>query len=699
MSGQRARSARSRARAAAEAARAGWDGPAAQELGAPPLPWEEPHPSWEAEPTVPPAPPVPPWLGPPALSRWTGPVRPALAGGSWEPVEAAEQVLDVQYAGLEAIAAGESRLMAARAQQLLQIQAQARRADQARGNAVSVDFLDLHLAGTLVQTQQDCRTELREATHLVHRLPGTLQALADGWLRVAQARAIVHLTDALSAEQCAVIEALVLPTCPGRQVASLRRRLRTLRMRLQDPQQAEAERQDALAARGVSSSNIELGMAQIVATVPAGAAPRFMDALRELAERAEQPGDTRTAQQRMSDVLAALPELVLAAAVHRPGQPSQDGEFAPELLDALADALTEAGLRTGGTHAPVQALLLVPAATALGGNEPAELLGYGPISATHARELLERAEIRTGTVDPTSGRLVAIDTALIDLRPHTQHDTERDCAAIRDTTTGADDDAGDGTHDAARSAGDNPADTAFDGTADDRPAGDSPADDAAGDTAQDRGGDAAGSPPSWQTAVRDHLVRQFGADLIDSLTRRHASSSSPDHPDGPDADESPPPHTEPNSGPALTDDRAASTIATPPAAAPRAGAAPPSTATPSPPRPGARQPTGSPQPPAPPPAEPQHDPSDAMRRFLRLRDRTCVGPGCHVPARRCDLEHRIPWPQGPTSPANVSPVSRHCHRAKQAGWRYTRHPDGSTTWHPADSRRTYTVPAEPVLWF
>ncbi|HVM29085.1 MAG TPA: HNH endonuclease signature motif containing protein, partial [Mycobacteriales bacterium] len=97
----------------------------------------------------------------------------------------------------------------------------------------------------------------------------------------------------------------------------------------------------------------------------------------------------------------------------------------------------------------------------------------------------------------------------------------------------------------------------------------------------------------------------------------------------------------------------------------------------------------------PPPAEPQYRPSAALTRLIHWRDRRCLGPGCSVPANRCDLEHRTPWPHGPTSADNLNPISRHCHHAKQAGWTYTRQPDGSTTWHPPRSRRTYTVPADP----
>jgi hypothetical protein len=54
-----------------------------------------------------------------------------------------------------------------------------------------------------------------------------------------------------------------------------------------------------------------------------------------------------------------------------------------------------------------------------------------------------------------------------------------------------------------------------------------------------------------------------------------------------------------------------------------------------------------------------------VQRFLEARDRTCVFPGCHRPARATDKDHRIPWPIGPTDTSNLQCLCRHHHRAKQ----------------------------------
>lgn len=63
-------------------------------------------------------------------------------------------------------------------------------------------------------------------------------------------------------------------------------------------------------------------------------------------------------------------------------------------------------------------------------------------------------------------------------------------------------------------------------------------------------------------------------------------------------------------------------------------------------------------------------PTVAIAETVRARDPVCTFPGCGVPASRCDLDHTVPHPRGPTSVDNLSPRSRRCHRYKTANlWR------------------------------
>jgi hypothetical protein len=49
---------------------------------------------------------------------------------------------------------------------------------------------------------------------------------------------------------------------------------------------------------------------------------------------------------------------------------------------------------------------------------------------------------------------------------------------------------------------------------------------------------------------------------------------------------------------------------------------------------------------------------------LRFRDGVCQAPGCMVPAERCDIDHRQPWPHGPTRADNLGPLCRRHHQMK-----------------------------------
>jgi hypothetical protein len=57
-------------------------------------------------------------------------------------------------------------------------------------------------------------------------------------------------------------------------------------------------------------------------------------------------------------------------------------------------------------------------------------------------------------------------------------------------------------------------------------------------------------------------------------------------------------------------------------------------------------------------------PPTALDRHVRTRDVTCRFPGCEVPARECDLDHLIPFPQGPTNAANLHALCRRHHQLK-----------------------------------
>jgi hypothetical protein len=78
----------------------------------------------------------------------------------------------------------------------------------------------------------------------------------------------------------------------------------------------------------------------------------------------------------------------------------------------------------------------------------------------------------------------------------------------------------------------------------------------------------------------------------------------------------------------------------------------------------------------------KYEPSRKLREFIHARDPKCTYPGCNHQARRSQLDHITPWPQGPTGRSNLHPLCVHHHNLKTHGnWQVTRdHDSGETTW-------------------
>lgn len=88
-------------------------------------------------------------------------------------------------------------------------------------------------------------------------------------------------------------------------------------------------------------------------------------------------------------------------------------------------------------------------------------------------------------------------------------------------------------------------------------------------------------------------------------------------------------------------------------------------------------------------------PTAAMRAQVMAVDGTCRGPGCTVPAHRCDLDHDTPWPTGPTLVSNLTAKERQHHNVRtHQRWSATRDPDGAVHWRTAAARRYSTHPKD-----
>ena len=92
-------------------------------------------------------------------------------------------------------------------------------------------------------------------------------------------------------------------------------------------------------------------------------------------------------------------------------------------------------------------------------------------------------------------------------------------------------------------------------------------------------------------------------------------------------------------------------------------------------------------------AEDRYTPSRKLQHLVRARSVTCTGPGCQAQAVYSDLDHTIPYPDGPTDECNLDPKCRTHHRAKQTpGWKVDQPEPGVFRWTFPSGRTRTTRP-------
>jgi len=93
-------------------------------------------------------------------------------------------------------------------------------------------------------------------------------------------------------------------------------------------------------------------------------------------------------------------------------------------------------------------------------------------------------------------------------------------------------------------------------------------------------------------------------------------------------------------------------------------------------------------------------PSAALDRFVRARDLTCRFPGCDRPAISADVDHTVPWPQGPTHAGNTKCYCRKHHLLKTFwdGWSDTQTPDGTVAVTTPTGHTYTTAPLSALLF-
>ncbi|MGO4446338.1 DUF222 domain-containing protein [Mycobacterium sp. 2YAF39] len=95
--------------------------------------------------------------------------------------------------------------------------------------------------------------------------------------------------------------------------------------------------------------------------------------------------------------------------------------------------------------------------------------------------------------------------------------------------------------------------------------------------------------------------------------------------------------------------------------------------------------------------ERRYIPSAVLAWFVRCRDMTCRFPGCDQPADRCDIDHTIAYPAGPTQASNLKCLCRKHHLLKTFwGWRDEQLPDGTVHWRSPRGQRYTTHPGSRI---
>lgn len=100
-------------------------------------------------------------------------------------------------------------------------------------------------------------------------------------------------------------------------------------------------------------------------------------------------------------------------------------------------------------------------------------------------------------------------------------------------------------------------------------------------------------------------------------------------------------------------------------------------------------------------SNPRYVITDSMREFVADRDEVCRMWGCNRRVRKtrigygADLDHATPWPDGDSTPDNLSGLCRHHHRLKHSQrWTHRLRKDGTTEWISPAGVSTITFPAQ-----
>jgi hypothetical protein len=253
--------------------------------------------------------------------------------------------------------------------------------------------------------------QMADAATLAERFPRTLAALAQGEISRAHVAVIVDCGFGIEDPSArAGYESAVLERSRVETAGRLRPMAKVLASMAQ-PRSIDERHREARAERSIKLVDLDDGMAEILATLPAVLAHGIHDRLTQQAISVTEArsGDGSSEEPRLFDVAEA------GQGEEEPDRRSMDELRADIFCDMLlaAEPVSEAGHATGPGLGAIRSTVqvTVPVLTLLGrGEEAACLAGHGPIDAETARSLAGSAvgwdRVMT---HPITGAVLAVD--------------------------------------------------------------------------------------------------------------------------------------------------------------------------------------------------------------------------------------------------------------------------------------------------
>lgn len=267
------------------------------------------------------------------------------------------------------------------------------------------------IAMRLGRTPRAAQRLVQEGRALTQQLAATGEALRTGRIDTEKAQVLVEGLDGVPGQLAVAVQDAVLPRAPERTRRQLANDVRAAIVEL-DPVEAEDRRRQATGRRRLTKpSPLPDGMAGMWLRTSAVEAHALYESIDAAARRARKAGDERTLGQLRADLLV---ERGLGGA----GCAAVAGQH---------DGGHEGGHEGGHddereTHhacpPPIRAdiRVLVPLSTLVGtADEPAQLVGHGPIDPATARALARGGTWRRLVTDPTTG--VVLDVGRSRYRP------------------------------------------------------------------------------------------------------------------------------------------------------------------------------------------------------------------------------------------------------------------------------------------